>query len=124
MLFTLSILLGKLSNILNVHLSALIDKRQKIINSDKIIHEKLSQLHENLKSAANSNKAVPQEGLNQIFKELQETILYAKDMAEEEQRMTSENMTSNENSESAQSDQYFSLATDLEDLEKKVRKIA
>jgi len=107
-----------------VKLDELIEDHQNILDDDETINKKLNKISEELKVAANIEDIVPESSARAIMKNIDGAKRYAKDMAEEEQRIVAESMTANSNFQEREAEQYFALATDLEEFASDYKKTA
>jgi hypothetical protein len=96
-----------------VKLDQIVEAHKTIILGDSMMKNKLSNLLESLKNTATRGNNVSQEQAQVITKQIDDAISYAKDMAEEEQRLIAETLAKGTGKQEKESERYFALAHDL-----------
>lgn len=89
---------------------------QKVLYEDHMMTNKLQALLDLLKKAATAQLPASLKTAEMLLTEIEATGLYAKDMAEEAQRILAESQESAQGNEEEISEQYFSLSWQLRKL--------
>jgi len=99
-----------------VQLEGIKDTYQRLMLDDHTLNGRIDDVLTSIKDLAAASDAVATEAGQRIASELTNLSIYAKDMAEEEQRMVAESHDAGAGSEEEEALDYFALANDLQSL--------
>lgn len=98
-----------------LQLERIFDVHERLIDNDAMLRTKLDLLQDSLKSARQRNE-IGQDLAREVSVKISHAAAYAKDMAEEEQRMISESPAEGVGKMETELVRYFEIASDLNSL--------
>lgn len=105
-----------------VKLDQMAETQDALIKDDPMLRDKIDDILESLKNTATKGDAASQKQAQDIAEKINDTASYAKDMAEEEQRLVGETDAQGSTKQEKEAERYFKLAHDLHELEADYRR--